>query len=253
MGTLSSYLPNIPSEIVTAIENEFQALASRFSRHDWGPAELNGARFAEGMFRYLEWKHSGTAFTPIGVQLNRQSIFNRVSTDANLPDGLRFHVLKCTELLLDIRNKRNVAHLGNLLNVDEMDSRLVMRLVKWILAEVIREESAANPQEIQRIIDSLSVKEIPLIEEIDGDLVVVGTDLKADQRALIVLYHYYPKPVAVNGLREVIKYKNPTRFREEILEEKAKAGIIHIKGDKVFLTTKGCAWIEKNIDMHLEV
>jgi hypothetical protein len=253
MGTLSNFMPNVPAEIVNAIDSEFQALESRFSKHDWGPAELNGARFAEAIMRYLEWKQSGRAFTPIGIQLNRQSIVNHVSNDGSLPEGLRFHVLKCSELLLDIRNKRNVAHLGNLLNVDEMDSKLVMRLVKWILAEIIREEYAVNPKEIQGIIDSLSVKEIPLIEEIDGDLVIVGTELKTDQRALIVLYHSYPKPIPINTLRFVTKYKNSTRFRDEIIEEKIKEGLVHLKHENVYLTAKGCAWVEKYVNMHLEI
>ncbi len=251
--SLKSLLGAIPPDIVDAMENEFTALDSRFSRHDWEPAELNGARFAEAIFRYLEWKQSGGTYTPIGIQLNRQIISNRVSNDINLPEGLRFHTLKCTELLLDIRNKRNVAHLGNTINVYEMDSRLVMRLAKWVLSEIIRVEASASPKEIQEAIDRFSVKEIPVVEEIDGDLVVVGTHLKAVDRALIALYHSYPEPIGISTLREVIKYKNATRFRSEILGERIQEGIIHLKGDNIYLTCKGCAWVEKYISMHLEI
>ncbi len=255
MGTtllLEKFLVNVPKEIVQAIELEFSGLDARFSRHDWGPAELNGARFAEAIFRYLEWKQSGT-FTAIGTQINRNNIANRVSNDVNMPEGLRFHVLKCAEILLDIRNKRNVAHLGNTINVDEMDSRLVLRLTKWILSEAIREESSANPKDIQAIVDKLSTKEIPLVEEIEGDLIIVGTHLKAPERALVALYHTYPAPLPIEVLQNTIKYQNASRFRDEILAEQVKEGITHIKDGTVFLTKKGCAWVEKNIDMHLEI
>ncbi len=255
MGTpysIDKLLTNIPTEIVKAIEIEFQALDARFSRHDWGPAELNGARFSEAVFRYLEWKQSGN-FTAIGIQINRLNITNRVLNDVNMPEGLRFHVLKCAEILLDIRNKRNVAHLGNTINVDEMDSRLVLRLAKWVLSEIIREESNTHPKVIQNIVDKLSAKEIPLVEEIEGDIIIVGTHLKSNERALVALYHSYPNPIVINSLQEMIKYKNATRFRDEILEEEIKEGIIHIKENKVYLTQKGCAWVEKNINMHLEI
>jgi len=250
--SLQNFLLNVPTDIVQAIELEFSGLDARFSRNDWGPAELNGARFAEAIFRYLEWKQSGT-FTAIGTQINRNNIANRVSNDVNLPEGLRFHVLKCAEILLDIRNKRNVAHLGATINVDEMDSRLVLRLTKWVLSEVIREESSATPKDIQVIVDKLSTKEIPLVEEIDGDLIIVGTHLKAQERTLIALYHTYPNPLPIEVLQNTIKYQNTSRFRDEILAEQTKEGITHIKDGKVFLTKKGCAWVEKYIDMRLEI
>lgn len=251
--SLKEFLVAVPEDIVKAIADEFAAMESRFSRHDWSPAELNGARFAEAILRYLEWKQSGGTYTRIGTTLNRQSIVNRILRDVNMPEGLRFHVLRCTELLLDIRNRRNVAHLGNVIDVDEMDSRLVIRLVKWVLAEIIREESSVVPEQIQQIIDSLSVKEIPLVEEIDGDLVMVGTHLKADERTLIALYHAYPKPIEINILRDLIKYKNSSRFRDELLEEKIREGIIHVKENNVYLTSKGCAWVEKYVNMYLEI
>lgn len=251
--SLQEFLVAVPEDIVNAIGEEFAAMESRFSRHDWGPAELNGARFAEAILRYLDWKQSDGTYTPIGTQLNRQAIVNRITNDANMPEGLRFHTLRCAELLLDIRNKRNVAHLGNLISVDEMDSRLVIRLVKWVLAEIIREESAVKPEQIQQIIDSLSVKEIPLVEEIDGDLVIVGTHLKADDRTLVALYHAYPKPIEINTLRDLIKYKNSSRFRDELLDEKIKGGIIHIKENNIYLTGKGCTWVEKYINLRLEI
>lgn len=151
-GSLRNVLPNIPSDIGDALETEFRNLESRFARRDWGPAELNGGRFAEVVLRFLEWRESGGHYTPIGMQLNRQAILNRARNNPSLPDGLRFHVAKCSEILMDIRNRRDVAHLGTVINVDEMDAHLVMRLAAWILAEIVREESNLSAQDAQALI-----------------------------------------------------------------------------------------------------
>lgn len=250
--SLRSALSGVPPEIADALEEEYQKIETRFARRDWGPAELNGGRFAEAVLRYLEWKQLGKKHTPIGSQLNRQVIVNNVSKDPGIPDGLRIHVLNCAELLLDIRNKRDVAHLGNQVDVCEMDSRLVLRLAKWGLAEIIREEASLVSKEIQVLIDNLTIKEVPLVEEIDGDILVVGKHLRAIEQSLVVLYRSYPGSVEIEILRQAVRYMNAGRFRG-LLEEKANNRIVYIKGDNVFLTSFGSSWVEKNIDMQLKI
>lgn len=250
--SLNSAISGVPPEISDALRKEYQNIESRFVRRDWGPAELNGGRFAEAVLRYLEWKQSGIHYTPIGSQLNRQSIVKNILSDTKISDGLRFHVLNCAELLLDIRNKRDVAHLGNQVDVCEMDSRLVLRLAKWTLAEIIREEASLLPKDIQEVIDNLSVKEIPLVEEIDGDILVVGKHLQAIEQALVVLYHSYPGSVEIKILCQAVRYKNLARLKG-LLEEKANDRIVHIKGDSVFLTSYGSSWVEKYINMQLKI
>jgi hypothetical protein len=248
--SLRSILPNIPADIVEAMEVEFAELESRFARGDWSPAELNGGRFAEAVLRFLEWRESGGSYTPIGRQLNRQQILNRVKNNPSLPDGLRFHVAKCSEILMDIRNKRDVAHLGPIVNVDEMDARLVLQLAAWTLAEIVREEGAISPQDAQDIIDRLSARRLSLVEEVGGDLVVVSTNLPARERALIALYHVYPESLHIEDLQKTTKYQHSTRF-ERMMQEEARKGITHTKDDSVYLTQKGVAWVESNIEMQL--
>jgi len=256
MGTINSFanaLGVIPSEIVIAIEKEYLELSARFSRHDWAPGELNSGRFAEAILRYLECKDSGGSFTPIGQELKRQAIINRVSNNPNLPEGLRFHVLKCTELLLDIRNKRDIAHLGSVIDVKEMDSRLVLRLAKWVLSEIIRVEASLDPKDIQVIIDKLTVQETPLIDEIDGDLIFVGTHLAMEERVLVTLNRSYPKPIELKTLRQIVKYRNSTRFRDEIIKKLIDEGKTHLKEEDVFITSKGIAWLEKYVNPQMEI
>jgi len=251
-GSLKSALPTIPADIVDALETEFAELESRFTRGDWGPAELNGGRFAEAVLRFLEWRQSNGQYTPIGNKLKREAILNRVSNDPCLPEGLRFHVAKCSEILTDIRNKRDVAHLGTVIDVDEMDARLVVRLAAWTLAEIVREESGLSGRQAQALIDRLSAKRIPLVEEVGGDLVVVATHLPARERALVALYRVFPAPTNMNVLRKAVGYQNSTRFRD-ILHDQARAGIVHMKGRDVYLTRKGVAWVEKNVEMELNL
>ena len=67
--SLKTVLPNVPADIVDALETEFADLESRFARRDWAPAELNAGRFAEAVLRFLEWRESGGSYTPVGTRL----------------------------------------------------------------------------------------------------------------------------------------------------------------------------------------
>jgi hypothetical protein len=239
-------------DIADALGGEFEELETRFARGDWGPAELNGGRFAEAVFRYLEWRQSGT-FTPIGQQIrDRDKTLNRVRDDSALPEGLRFHVRRCTDLLLDVRNKRDVAHLGSVVDVKEMDAKLVIRLASWALAEIIREESGLPADEVQAIVDRLSATHLPLVEEVDGELVVVATHLSATDRALVALYHAYPDPLPIQDLRRAAKYGHATRFRA-LMDAQAREAYVHVKNDQARLLRKGVAWVEANIDLELSI
>lgn len=249
---LNIALGHIPVQLRDALISEFVAIESRFSRMDWGPAELNGGRFAEVVLRFLEWRESQGNFTPIGTALNRQKVLNQVRRNPAVPDGLRLHVSACCELLMDIRNRRDVAHLGDVIDVDEMDAHLVMRLVAWSLAEIIREESGIPPMEVQSIITRLSVRRLPLVEEVAGKLIVVSTNLKAKDKALVALYSAYPKPIEINTLRNAVNYGNASRFKQILLNQQ-KVGIAYVDDEIVHITKKGVAWVESNIDLTLEV
>lgn len=244
-------LSDIPDRVRHALLEEFGELESRFAKRDWGPAELNGGRFAEAILRYLEWKHSGS-FTPFGQQLNRSAIVGRVRSATGLPDGIRFHVTSCAELLMDVRNKRDVAHLGDAVDVKGMDAHLVMRLAAWALSEIVREESGLPSSEVQYAVDRLSERRLALVEEIDGHEIVVATDLPAVQRALVALYHRYPSRITLTDLKSAVQYQNASRLRS-LMADRVRNAIVHIDDNGYRLTAKGAQWVERNIDMRLEI
>lgn len=248
MSVLGPHLPIVPSDITAALETDYAELAGRFARGDWGAASLNGGRMAESLFRYLEWRSSGE-YTPIGTQIrNRDATLNRIEQDTSLEDGVRFQLRRIADLLFDVRNKRDVAHLGTDVDVREMDSRLVLRLASWAVGEVVRVHSQLPTHEIQALLDRLAATHSPLVEEIDGELVVLATELDAPKRALAGLYSQYPEEVELGSLRAACKYGNVTRFRK-YLERLAKDALVHQTANGYVLTRKGVAWVEENLDL----
>jgi hypothetical protein len=235
--SLGQALAGIPEEVAQSIETELAGLMQRFGKRDWSPSELNGGRLAEAVLRYLEWKNEGT-FTPLGKQLNRSRIVGGVKNNVALEESVRIHIPRAAELIMDVRNRRDVAHLSSEVDVNEMDSQVVLRLGSWLVAEIVRLESGLAPSECQTLVDSLTVKYVPLVEIFGGDAVVVAPQLKARDRVLVALYHAHPFPVDLTVLRASVKYGNVSRFKTLVVQLD-KSGLVHAKDSAVYLTNLG--------------
>src|SRR3989344_8508786 len=107
MSPLKIHLQRLPIDLVQSLELEFQKLHQEYFLGHWEPSQLDGGRFAEAVFRILEYKDKGN-FTQVGTQLKILKIIPSVENSTSLPESLRFHVLKLAELIFDFRNKRNV-------------------------------------------------------------------------------------------------------------------------------------------------
>lgn len=247
---LNKHLASLPSELSEALEREFSKLRDRYGRQDWEPGQLNGGKFAEAMFRYVEWRDSG-AYTPLGKHISRKPIINRAVNNSTLPESLRLQIPATAELIADVRNRRDVGHLRGSVSVNGMDANLVMACASWLLAEIVRLESGVSPAEAQQMVDSLVERQVPIIEEIDGELVVLNTKLNAISRVLVLLYKKHPERIPLKTLQRWVKYQNVTQFRS-LLEDKLREALLVMNDDGVRLTLKGTAYVEKNIDLSME-
>ena len=251
MNPLTKHLSSLPSDLVGALQAEFQKLHQQYFLGRWEPSQLDAGRFAEIVMRILEYKNSGSSYTPIGVQLKRLVIVAAIRKNTTLDESLRFHMLGLTELILDFRNKRNVAHPGTV-NVNEMDATFVLQAANWIVAELIRLETQMSPDDAQAEIKKIIERKVPIIEEIGGRLKCLNPKLGAKEKAMVFCYQKYPSGVFLDDLNDWMEYSNKGVLRKQ-LEELNKDGRLDFRNDATQLTKKGLLWVEKNISFELEV
>lgn len=250
MNLLAQHLNSLPAELVMALQAEFQKLHQQYFLGRWEPSQLDAGRFAEIIFRILEHKDSDS-YTPIGTQPNRLVIAAAVRKNKGLDESLRFHVLGLAELILDFRNKRNVAHPGKV-DVNEMDSNFVLNAANWIVAELIRLETQMSPDDAQTEIKKIIERKVPIVEEIGGRLKCLNPKLGAKEKALVFCYQKYPEPVSLDELNDWMQYSNKGVLRKQ-LEDLDKDGRLDFRDDTAQLTKKGVPWVEKNVPFELEV
>lgn len=250
MNPLVQHLKNLPNDLVTTLQTEFQKLHQQYFLGKWEPAQLNGGRFGEAVLRVVEYKDTNK-FTSVGTQLNRKQIVNNAAQNTVLPKSLRLQIPILAELVMDFRNDRNVGHLGTI-DVNEMDSTFVLSASNWIVAELIRLETQMSPADAQAEIKKIIERKVPIVEEIGGRLKCLNPKLDAKTKAVVFCYQKYPEAISLDSLVDWTEYTNKGVLRKQ-LEGLNKASIIDFRNDSAQLTRKGIDWVEKNISFELEV
>lgn len=242
----------LPPDIVEAMLEEYIHIKQQFFLRKFRPTELNAARFSEHVLRVLQYIDTGN-YTPLGVAVQSQSIINSIGHNTAIPNSLRVFVPRLVRVILDVRNQRDVAHVGGEVNPNLSDSLLVVHSTDWILTELIRHFHNCSIREAQLIVDALNEIKIPIVADVDGFIRVQDTKLDTKKKILVILYHKSPAKVLDGDLVKWIRYSNPSRFKSELLKQLDDEAMIHYEAGYCTLLDKGVLYVEKYIPLELLV
>ena len=177
----------LPINLVDELLDAYVEAKRRFYLRDLRPQEVEGGRFSEAAFRLLQ-HICGKTVTPLGKQLpSIDTLARQFENETSQPDAIRFHIPRTLRLIYDVRNKRDVAHLADGIDPNLQDATLVVANMDWIVAELVRLHHTVSADEAHAIIEDLVTKEVPAVEEIDGQPVILS-NLQPRDRALLMLY-----------------------------------------------------------------
>ena len=161
---------------------------------------------------------------------------NRVEHDTTLPDGLRLCGSRVARSIYTMRNKRNIAHKGEI-DPNRIDLEFTYHGATWIMAELVRCATGVTMEEAGGLIGLISAPVGTLVEEIDG-VRMVHAKVSTRVEILLLLHSQYPNPVTSAQLVEWVgKKATTTRSR---LSELRKDRLIAGNGNKGFkLTSTG--------------
>lgn len=227
----------IPTELVEELVEAFAEAKRRFYRDDLRPSEIEGARFSEAVFRILQWATS-QKYTPLGKTL--PSVDDLLKTLVNAHgsnDSIRMHIPRTLRLVYDVRNKRDVAHLGDGIDPNQQDATMVVRNMEWVLAELVRLYHNVSAMEAHGIIVDLVSKDVPLIQEFDGFPRVLK-QLKASDHFLVLLYWRGVDGATYDELNSWARAPMRANMRRT-LKQLDHRDLIHLRSDKYVLTHLG--------------
>lgn len=241
-GFLASGLPAV---LVDELLDSYVEAKRRFHLGDHRPQEIEGGRFSEAVFRVLQ-QLCGLAVTPLGKMLPRvDQLLVTLENAQGHADSVRVHIPRTLRLIYDIRNKRDAAHLADGIDPNLQDATLVIGCMDWVVAELVRLHHGVTADDAQAIIEDLVTKEVPAVQEINGQPVILA-DLPAREQALLLLYRAGAGGLPLDELADALRATRRDHLRNRLKKLDEQKLVLHHPGDgRYYLTSRGVRYVEK--------
>lgn len=246
----SQVLAGIPEGLRKPLLHEYDKLVRNYREGRWEPAELNGGKFCEVVYSILKGHVDGSFPIAPSKPRNMVDACNALANAAGFPRSVRIQMPRMLIALYEIRNQRNVGHVGADVDPSHMDATVVLAMVKWVLAELIRIFHGMTTDEATRVVESLVERTLPIIWKTASITRVLGSHLGAKERMLALLYGA-STPIDVREIVKSIGYSNTTQFRKTVAKEAHKADLVHFdaEADTIEISPVGVRYVEENIDL----
>jgi len=202
--------PALGSSLATNLVGQFLKL-----RRDCATCALeqvSAGKFVEHFVQALQQIANGTYDEKPDVD---RFLKTQVENISNLPEHLRLCAARVARSIYTLRNKRNVAHVGDI-DPNRFDLRFCHDAASWIMAELLR--TSAPGLTMERAGELIALVQSPvgtLVEEI-GDVRIVLGDVDMRTEMLLLLHSHYPKIVTLDELYRSMSRRNPGSVRKKI-------------------------------------
>jgi hypothetical protein len=235
-----------PPDVVHELLDCYSEAARRFYLGDLRPHAVEGGRFSEATFRMLQVA-TGAKLTPLGKTLPKVDVLLvQLENSGHTSDSIRLHIPRTLKLIYDIRNKRDVAHLGDGIDPNLQDATLVLRAMDWVVAELVREYHGVDANRAQQIIENLVTRTVPAIEEIDGHPAIL-TDLSPRDQCVLILYRAGKAGATLDEIAGWLRVERKDHLRARLVKLDAnKLIFFHPKTERFHITAAGIRYAEAN-------
>jgi len=242
--------PTLPNKLRDELISTFNEVVNNYVQSKWEPSELNAGKFCEIVYTiikgYIDGNYPKKANKPRNMLDACRNIEN--ISNSNIPRSIRIQIPRILIALYEIRNNRNVGHVGGDVNPNFMDATTVLYMVKWIIAELIRVyhnidlDSATN--EVNRIIERI----LPWIWEVDKKYRILDNNLTMREKTMLLLYNRNDR-VNDTELIDWLEYSNSSVFKKNILIKAHKERLLEYnkKDNCVQISPLGIDFVEKDI------
>lgn len=229
-------LGNLPGSLRAELLAEYNEITRNFREGRWKAAELDGGRFCEVAYTVIRG-HVDGAFP---VKASKPPNFPQACKDmekcdkALFPQSVRITIPRVLVGLYEIRNNRNVGHVGGDVDANHMDATFVLHAVQWTLAELIRLFHATDTATATATVDALVDRTLPVAWKIGDVTRVLDTSLSLADQTMVLVYSsatgVEEKELARSLEQDRLgNYKRVTkRLHEARLVERSSTGLITI-------------------------
>ncbi|MGB8278630.1 MAG: hypothetical protein WCF20_11960 [Methylovirgula sp.] len=249
----SKILAGLPAGLRDPLLKHFAEIATNFIERRWEPAELNGGKLSEVVYSILEGAITGkfptTPSKPKDMVQACRALEGAPSNPSRVGDrSIRILIPRMLVALYEIRNNRNVGHVGGDVDPNLLDATAVYEMTSWILAELVRIFHGISIEQARATVDALVERRVPLIWEI-GEVKRVQDSSMSTQDQTLLLLHASPGWVSDKILSDSVEYSGVSMFRTRVLEPLHKKRLIEFdrSNSRAHISPQGSKFVSDKI------
>lgn len=148
----------------------------------------------------------------------------------------------------EIRNNREIGHVGSDVNPNRMDAEFLLRSAKWMVAELIRQFANLTVEDAQTVVEAVTERSHSLVWEHKDFKRVLNPSLKTKDKILVLTY-VAGGTAAVSDLTKWSDYSSATRLRADVLRDLHTKAFVHFdrSADEVHLLPPGLVRVEREL------
>ncbi|MBS1983290.1 MAG: hypothetical protein JST16_03885 [Bdellovibrionales bacterium] len=210
---------NIPGTLRDPLLVEYDKIMKHYREGRWEPAELNGGKFCEIVFTIIRGFADGRFSSKPSKPRNFVEACRGMegADKEKFCHSIRILLPRTLMALYDIRNNRGVGHAGADVDPNHMDATLVVNMSKWVLAELIRVFHNTTPEKAHELVESITIKEIPLVWVVNGKVRILNSKLSKSDQTLLAL-HRAASGAKEQDLVDWVEHTNPAVYRRDVLK-----------------------------------
>ena len=223
-------LAGIPAGLRDPLIASLQEITANYAEHRWEPAELNGGKLCEVVFTIIDGTLKGAFAAKPSKPANMVDscrMLEKIPASASRVGDRTLRVLipRILTALYEIRNNRNVGHVGGDVDPNYLDATAVLSMSSWVVAELVRVFHNVSTKEAQESVDALIERKLPVIWEVGSVRRVLDPKMPARDQVLLLLYQK-PGSVSEKDLASWVEYSSLAMFRTRVLRPLHTARLI---------------------------
>ena len=208
---INATLSSIPTGLKEPLIGEYNNILQHYLERRWTSSELSGGKFCEIVFTILDGYAKGIYAPSPFKPPSFVDACKKLENNAHVPRSFQILIPRMLPALYEIRNNRNVGHVGGDVDPNLMDSQAVVSMCSWIMGELVRVFHNISTSEAQNMVDGISSRKIPLVWNVGKVKRILKSSMSLKDQILLLIGADSAQ-TNTEDLIEWIEYKNKAYF-----------------------------------------
>jgi hypothetical protein len=208
----------LPGDLRGDLLGAFEEIVKNYSEGRWEPAELNGGKLCEAAFSVCEGLATGNMPARAAKPRNLVAACVALEKHTSALRSIRIQIPRMLVALYEIRNNRNVGHVGGEVDPNHMDALCVLQMAKWIMAELVRVLHSLPVDDAADLVDALVEREVPLVWKVNGQRRVIDETMSMKDKTLLIL-HGHIGAAKESDLCRWVEHEKASWYRRDVLKK----------------------------------